>query len=234
MFGLSRALLGSVLFHAGLLTCVGIAWSSGNAPRGLHVALVLTEPDPVPTADPELPTAEEEPARLEPVASTVTEEAAAPAVDELEAGLASPAVADAARAVAPAPADAKWHGALVLEQVLQPVRRRSESPPLVAPLAALPDPAPPPAPREATTISALPGVNEPPAYPPLARKRRLEGRVDLGVEVDVAGRVLQVTVLRSSGHGLLDDAALCAVRSWHFSPGPGHTELAIRFRLDDP
>lgn len=66
---------------------------------------------------------------------------------------------------------------------------------------------------EATPIS---GENSPPIYPRTARRRGWEGKVRLRVRVAETGRVLAVRVDRSSGHGLLDHAALDAVRNWRF------------------
>ncbi len=62
-------------------------------------------------------------------------------------------------------------------------------------------------------------VNPPPEYPRLARRRGLEGTVLLEVLVDRNGRVLEVSVQTSSGHSILDRAAIRGVRSWRFSPG---------------
>jgi protein TonB len=84
------------------------------------------------------------------------------------------------------------------------------------------------------------GVNRPPTYPRQARRMGWEGRVLLRVRVDDRGRVDTVRLGRSSGHGLLDRAALDAVRRWRFAPATrGATPVAawidvpIRFRLTD-
>jgi protein TonB len=70
--------------------------------------------------------------------------------------------------------------------------------------------------RQAVPLAA---VNRPPAYPALARKRGWEGRVLLAVEVAVDGTAQAVRVQTGSGHELLDEAALRAVRQWRFQPG---------------
>jgi protein TonB len=62
-------------------------------------------------------------------------------------------------------------------------------------------------------------LNSPPSYPGLARKRGQEGTVILQVLVDRQGRVDDLEIERSSGTGLLDRAALSAVRKWSFEPG---------------
>lgn len=61
--------------------------------------------------------------------------------------------------------------------------------------------------------------NPPPAYPELARRRQIEGTVVLEALVNGGGRVDDLNVHASSGHTLLDDAALRAVRNWLFDPG---------------
>lgn len=58
-----------------------------------------------------------------------------------------------------------------------------------------------------------------PAYPLQARRMRWEGTVRLKVLVDVDGRPLQVTVVGTSGHRLLDEAARDQVLAkWRFQP----------------
>ncbi|WP_310600587.1 TonB family protein [Desulfobulbus sp.] len=61
--------------------------------------------------------------------------------------------------------------------------------------------------------------NPPPPYPEPARRLRLEGTVVLEALVNGVGTVNDLAVHASSGHRLLDDAALRAVRSWLFEPG---------------
>lgn len=60
--------------------------------------------------------------------------------------------------------------------------------------------------------------NPPPEYPALAVRRRWEGSVVVRFEVRPDGRCGEVAVLESSGHALLDDAAMRAVRDWRFKP----------------
>ena len=80
--------------------------------------------------------------------------------------------------------------------------------------------------------------NRPPEHPFAARRRGLEGRVLLRVEVDRAGAVERVTVTGSSGHGLLDEAARRAVGEWRFLPATvageavsGAVDVPVSFRL---
>lgn len=60
--------------------------------------------------------------------------------------------------------------------------------------------------------------NPPPEYPALAVRRRWEGSVVVSFEILPDGRCGEVAVLESSGHALLDDAAVRAVRDWRFKP----------------
>lgn len=82
--------------------------------------------------------------------------------------------------------------------------------------------------------------NRQPEYPPMARRRGMSGTVLLKVLVDTEGRVADLAVERSSGHGLLDRAALQAVRQWLFSPATDDgvpvamwVTVPITFRLQE-
>ncbi len=93
-------------------------------------------------------------------------------------------------------------------------------------------------PKDADAIPRY-GDNARPAYPSLARLRGYQGVVVLFVEVLVDGHVGQVGIRRSSGHEILDRAALEAVRTWRFEPGrkEGRTvtmsvEVPVRFVLN--
>ncbi len=71
--------------------------------------------------------------------------------------------------------------------------------------------------------------NPPPRYPQVAKRRHYEGTVVLEVLVSAIGRASEVRVLQSSGHRVLDQAALDAVRDWRFTPGRrGHTAVPMR------
>ncbi len=61
--------------------------------------------------------------------------------------------------------------------------------------------------------------NPPPQYPQQARKRGFQGTVILKVLVGKDGRVADLRVQESSGHDILDQIALEAVRGWAFMPG---------------
>ncbi len=76
--------------------------------------------------------------------------------------------------------------------------------------------------------------NRPPSYPRRARAARMEGTCELTVEVRKDGSVESAKVKVSSGHGLLDDAALKAVKKWRFKPATGADGSAVPDRLTVP
>lgn len=82
--------------------------------------------------------------------------------------------------------------------------------------------------------------NAPPRYPHLARRRGQEGRVVLRVEVSADGEAAAVRIQRSSGHRLLDAAAIEAVRGWRFLPAKragtsvaGVLDVPVSFKLTE-
>jgi protein TonB len=60
--------------------------------------------------------------------------------------------------------------------------------------------------------------NTPPVYPEVARRAGWEGRATVRVEVSAEGLPMSVTLEKSSGYGVLDQAALRAVKTWRFQP----------------
>jgi len=58
--------------------------------------------------------------------------------------------------------------------------------------------------------------NPPPDSPPLARRRGQEGTVQLDVLVNSRGGVNAVRLAKTSGHDLLDRAAMAGVQTWLF------------------
>lgn len=76
----------------------------------------------------------------------------------------------------------------------------------------------------------------PPPYPAAAQRKKVGGVVLLFVMVDEEGNPSAVQLRRTSGHTLLDEAALRAVRRWHFIPASAggkpviaKLEVPIRF-----
>jgi len=84
-------------------------------------------------------------------------------------------------------------------------------------------------------------LNNPrPPYPMVARRMGYHGKVVLNVEVLAEGRAGQVQLYASSGHDILDNAALQTVKGWRFTParrfGQAVTEwflVPINFSLED-
>ena len=94
----------------------------------------------------------------------------------------------------------------------------------------------------APLVEAMPRYdrNAPPPYPLLARKQGWEGEALLRVLVTETGAVRNVSVERSSGYAVLDNAALRAVRRWRFHPSrrgstpvEGEALVPLRFKLRD-
>ncbi|MDR2012215.1 MAG: energy transducer TonB [Rhodanobacter sp.] len=80
----------------------------------------------------------------------------------------------------------------------------------------------------------------PPKYPPQAARQRQQGKVLLKVLVGLDGSPEEVTVEKSSGSRLLDQAAIDAVKTWKFNPGKkggspnrGYALVPIEFTLTD-
>lgn len=81
--------------------------------------------------------------------------------------------------------------------------------------------------------------NPAPAYPPQSRRNREEGTVVLEVLVKADGSLGELRLKTSSGYNRLDDAALKAVKNWHFVPAKRGNdaidfwyELPIEFSLN--
>ena len=92
---------------------------------------------------------------------------------------------------------------------------------IVGGLPSAPPPLPPPPPQKPIRIGGQ--VTAPalihrvePKYPDFAAQAQIEGLVILEATVDVEGHVQSVEILRS--HGLLDQAAIDAVKQWQYSP----------------
>ncbi|WP_417841005.1 TonB family protein [Terasakiella sp.] len=74
--------------------------------------------------------------------------------------------------------------------------------------------------------------NPKPKYPKIARKRGWQGRVVLSVHVDANGQPVDVQIAQSSGHKILDRAALKTVRKWTFKPArKAGFDIASKLRI---
>jgi len=81
--------------------------------------------------------------------------------------------------------------------------------------------------------------NSAPRYPRRARQKGFEGTVVLEVLVDENGKIKELKLFRSSGHAILDRAAVASVKKWLFAPGvingtPSKmwVKVPIRFELN--
>ncbi|MFZ5532360.1 MAG: energy transducer TonB [Pseudomonadota bacterium] len=91
----------------------------------------------------------------------------------------------------------------------------------------------------AIDLGAAYRLNPAPEYPPLALRRGWQGTVRLRVALDPEGHPTQVSLAASSGYPMLDEAALAAVRHWHFRPATrlgkpvaATVEVPIVFRIN--
>ncbi|MBI1953168.1 MAG: energy transducer TonB [Candidatus Omnitrophica bacterium] len=93
----------------------------------------------------------------------------------------------------------------------------------------------------AFSVAAPAGFRNPaPAYPWAARLRGWQGTVVLRVSVAASGLPERVEIAVSSGHAVLDQAALEALRAWRFVPArkgsqavAGVVEIPVTFKLDE-
>jgi protein TonB len=83
--------------------------------------------------------------------------------------------------------------------------------------------------------------NPSPKYPEIARRRGYEGEVLLSVGVAADGTVTTLEVKQTSGHPVLDRAAIKAVAVWEFEPArrmgipvPLTVDIPVRFVLRTP
>lgn len=78
-------------------------------------------------------------------------------------------------------------------------------------------------------------------YPYLARRNNWQGEVELGLRVSGDGRISQLRIVRSSGYGMLDRAALASARRIQSLPELVHLlygqsmdlVLPVQYRLYD-
>ena len=103
-----------------------------------------------------------------------------------------------------------------------------------------------PQPPTSVTATKTPNVpqpvvirNTPPIYPETARRAGWEGRVTVRAEVSADGLPTSVALAKSSGYGVLDQAALRSVKRWRFQPRTiggvamaGVVEVPVNFSLN--
>jgi len=96
-------------------------------------------------------------------------------------------------------------------------------------------------PRSGVSEKARPdyNINPKPKYPNMALRRGYEGKVLIRVFVLESGAVGDIEVTKPSGHSVLDESAVKAVRDWVFIPGKENGKeisswvtVPIQFQLD--
>jgi len=134
---------------------------------------------------------------------------------------------------------AVWEEAAKPFPVPEPPEPEVKATPKAKPTVAKKSTPPQPA-RKAAPVKQSPRVARqvPPVYPSAARQAGVEGSVLLQVAVESNGRAGDVLLVSSSGSGLLDAAAMKAVRKWSFRPATingqptsGHVRVPVRFQL---
>ncbi|GAO36696.1 energy transducer TonB [Sulfuricella sp. T08] len=130
--------------------------------------------------------------------------------------------------------------------VMQPVveHAQQQAPVAIAqPSPPVPSPPAPPAPEpvlELPRYNAAYLSNPPPAYPLAARRRGIEGTVLVRAEISAGGECQRAELKKTSGHEMLDHAALEAVKKWRFMPAKrgsqavvAWVEVPITFKLEN-
>lgn len=110
-------------------------------------------------------------------------------------------------------------------EVVETTTATTAAPPLPLPeTVAPPEPAPLPVPTPAVTAAAVleqPArlLNNPPlVYPPQAKRQRIEGWVEVEVQISDSGNVTGVRVIRAEPPGVFDREALRTAQRWRFAP----------------
>lgn len=70
-------------------------------------------------------------------------------------------------------------------------------------------------------------INKPPVYPALARIKGWEGDVVIVARINEHGSIQEASVLSGSGFYILDQAALEAIKKWHFRDVTKELEIKI-------
>ena len=71
-----------------------------------------------------------------------------------------------------------------------------------------------------------------PVYPPLAQAARVQGVVLLQVQISKEGAVEDIRVI--SGHPLLNEAAIEAVKQWRYKPQPNSVVTTVTVNFSTP
>jgi TonB family protein len=142
----------------------------------------------------------------------------------------------------PAPLLTKLIRVQLVESTPMPLRVEHLPTPVATPLPPQSIPVPVIMPTQTFTEArsdSVYGYNPKPKYPRIARSSGWEGKVVLQIHVSADGDATGVSVSQSSGHDILDEAAVAAVEGWRFKPAKrGDTPVSstvsvpINFKLD--
>ena len=82
------------------------------------------------------------------------------------------------------------------------------------------------------TGRATPVYTPQPRYPAAAYQHGLGGSGILECNLRPDGTVVSVTVVRTTGYGILDKAAISAFQQWRFKPGASKTvRIPVNFKM---
>ncbi len=231
--GLSSALhVGGLVVVPALL---GLAWwQSDVSPKGaplppLRVGVVLAKDKDAPKPNPNVQ--EESESNIEPSESLEPWPLTEPNADSTDWTRLEPAFAQS-----PKPIMATDSPPLIWEWPKEPESENAE-PELQAVQKEETKPEPPGEPQAEDWTPTLLAEHCPePNYPSRARRQRWQGTALVLLKVHPDGHVLEVRVLESSGHAILDEEAKRALAAWRFAPGPkgvlpSEVRRQVRFQL---
>ena len=215
---LPPAMVGLTLAVAALLLVSWIAWLShqsavSQSPRQAATGSGLIERPAAVSSEPRAPHVARPPR-----APRVTAPEPEPEPEPAPAAAAAAAPASPPLPVARA---ALMNAAALTDEPIAPVE------PVLVPLATRIEFAPAPVPMPERLEGAAPG------YPLEARRRGLEGWVQVRYTIDAAGHVVDPVVLSADPAGAFDATALAAVTRWRYAPplAPLQTVQRLVFRL---
>jgi TonB family protein len=187
----------------------------------------MAEPEPEAAADPDA-------VAEEPAAEEVEEQAPKPAAKPFQSLAARISVPDPATLPEPPSVMARSSAEAPRAIATPALPGAPPAPPEPKPAPATP---PPPVKVGGAVSEARLLARREPVYPPLARQARVSGTVRVQARITKDGQVTEVTVI--SGHPLLRQAALDAVKQWTYSPSmlngqpvEAHTIVDVTFNMN--
>lgn len=205
--------LAVLLAHAGLLAWLQASPAPVRPPQLAIVTMELLASNPAPVQT-SRPAAQPEPRpRPRPAQKPTQKPAAKPAPRQAQPAVTPPVTQPVTQAdPSPLPATAPSMSPASTSNAASSTA--SATPVATGPASA----APAPAKVELPSASADYLNNPKPAYPPLSRRLREEGKVVLRVLIETDGTATKAEVRHSSGYERLDQAALQTVLKWRYLP----------------